>query len=105
VNVNQTTPKPHSDFVIYGTKGHITGRGFTRSRFSGEVQVLTADGKSRSMEFPAINAHGAAVAAFSQALLDGTDFTPSGVDGLRSVQLTTGMAQSAWDCVHVRLAT
>lgn len=103
VNVNQTTPNPHNDFVIYGTKGRITGRGVTRSRFSGEVQVVTNDGKSRSKEFPTINAHGASVAAFSQALLEGKAYTPSGIDGLRSVQLTAGMAQSAWEGVHVSL--
>ena len=103
LNVNQKTPDPHNDFVIYGTKGRITGRGLTRSRFSGELQVLTGDSKTRSTEFPAIDAHGRCVAAFSQALLDGRAFSPSGIDGLRSVQLTDAMARSAWDGVHVSL--
>ncbi len=103
LNVNQKTPDPHNDFVIYGTRGRITGRGLTRSRFSGELQVLTEGGKTRNMEFPAINAHGQCVAAFSQALLDGRAFSPSGIDGLRSVQLTDAMARSAWDGVHVSL--
>jgi hypothetical protein len=44
------------------------------------------------------------VAAFSQALLDGGDPSPSGIDGLRSVQLTDAMARSAWDGVHVNIA-
>jgi predicted dehydrogenase len=103
LNVNQLTPNPHNDFVIYGTKGRITGKGLTRSRASGELQVLTADGKTRCTEFPAVNAHGACVAAFSQALLDGRAPNPSGIDGLRSVQLTSAMARSAWDGVHVSL--
>ncbi|MBI2223378.1 MAG: Gfo/Idh/MocA family oxidoreductase [Betaproteobacteria bacterium] len=103
LNVNQKTPDPHNDFVIYGTRGRITGRGLTRSRFPGELQVLTRDGKTRSTEFPAIDAHGRCVAAFSQALLDGRAFSPSGIDGLRSVQLTDAMARSAWDGVHVSL--
>ena len=104
LSVHEKTPFPHNDFVIYGSKGRITGRGLTRSRAGGELHVMTADGKTRSTEFPAINAHGACVAAFSEALLNGRDPVPSGIDGLRSVQLTDAMARSAWDGVHVRLA-
>jgi predicted dehydrogenase len=65
---------------------------------------MTVDGKTRGTEFPATNAHGACVAAFSDALLDGRDPAPSGIDGLRSVQVTDAMARSAWGGVHVRLA-
>ena len=104
VAVHENTPLPHNDFVIYGSKGRITGRGLTRSRAGGELQVLTEDGKTRTAEFPAINAHGACVAAFSKALLEGSDFSPSGIDGLRRMELTEAMAKSAWDGVHVRLA-
>jgi 1,5-anhydro-D-fructose reductase (1,5-anhydro-D-mannitol-forming) len=103
VNVNQKTPNPHNDFVIYGTKGRITGKGLTRSRSSGEMLVQIGGGETRRTEFPAINAHAMSVAAFSQALLDGGDPSPSGIDGLRSVQLTDAMARSAWDGVHVSL--
>ncbi len=104
VNVNQTTPNPYNNYVIYGTRGRITGRGLTRSRAGGELEVMTNDGKTRRTEFSAINAHGACVAAFSQTLLDGKDPSPSGIDGLRSMQLTEAMAKSAWDGVHVRIA-
>lgn len=61
-------------------------------------------GTPRLKEFPAANAHGACVAAFSDALLNGRDPVPSGIDGLRSMQLTDAMAPSAADGVHVRLA-
>ena len=104
LSVYENSPLPHNDFVIYGTKGRITGRGLTRSRAGGVLEVVTTDGKTRSTEFPATNAHGACVAAFSDALLQGRDPVPSGIDGLRSVQLTDAMAKSAWDGVHVRLA-
>ncbi|MBI4192186.1 MAG: Gfo/Idh/MocA family oxidoreductase [Betaproteobacteria bacterium] len=104
VNVNEKTPNPHNDFVIYGTKGRITGRGLTRSRFSGELQVLTGRGENCRMEFPSVNAHALNVAAFSQGLLEGRAISPSGIDGLRSVQLTDAMARSAWDGVHVSLS-
>ena len=104
LSVHEKSPFPHNDFVIYGAKGRILGRGLTRSRAGGELQVMTADGKTRTTEFPPTNAHGACVAAFSEALLNGRDPVPSGIDGLRSVQLTDAMARSAGGGVHVRLA-
>jgi predicted dehydrogenase len=56
------------------------------------------------MDFPAINAHEACVAGFSQAILEDRQPSATGIDGLRSVQLTDAMAQSAWDGLHVRIA-
>jgi 1,5-anhydro-D-fructose reductase (1,5-anhydro-D-mannitol-forming) len=103
VNVNENSPHPNNDFVIYGTKGRITGHGLTRSRAGGVMEVLTSDGKTRRQEYPAINAHAACVHGFSRALLEGSEPSASGVDGLRSVQLTDAMAKSAWDGVHVTL--
>jgi 1,5-anhydro-D-fructose reductase (1,5-anhydro-D-mannitol-forming) len=105
LSVHEKTPCPHNDFVIYGSKGRILGRGLTRSRAGGELLVTTADGSTRTTAYPAINAHGACVAAFSKALLEGRDPVPSGIDGLRSVQLTEAMARSAAEGVHVRVAT
>jgi 1,5-anhydro-D-fructose reductase (1,5-anhydro-D-mannitol-forming) len=104
VNINQTTPNAHNDFVIYGTEGRITGRALTRSRAGGTLQIITNNGASRSTEFPAINAHAACVVGFSRALLEGRAPSASGVDGLRSVQLTDAMGRSAWEGVQVRLA-
>jgi len=105
LTIHETAPYPHNDYVIQGSKGRITGRGLTRSRAGGVMEVLTADGKTRTTEYPAINAHGASVAAFSAAVRDKRAPNPSGIDGLRSVQLTEAMAKSAWDKVTVRLAS
>lgn len=104
LNVNQSTPNPHNDFVIYGSKGRITGRALTRSRAGGELQVSIDGGASRVTKYPAINAHEACVVEFSKALLEGRAPAATGVDGLRSVQLTDAMGKSAWEGVHVRLA-
>jgi 1,5-anhydro-D-fructose reductase (1,5-anhydro-D-mannitol-forming) len=104
VNINEKAPNPHNDFILYGSKGRITGRGVTRSRSNGELEVLTNDGKSRRIGYPLTNAHEACVIDFSHALLEGREPSPSGIDGLRSVQLTEAMARSAGDGVHVRLA-
>jgi 1,5-anhydro-D-fructose reductase (1,5-anhydro-D-mannitol-forming) len=104
VSVHEKTPYPHNDFVIYGSRGRILGRGLTRSRSGGEMQVIGSDGKTRTTEYPAINAHAACVADFSKTLLEGGEPSPSGIDGLRSVELTDAMARSAWDGTHVRLS-
>ncbi len=104
LNVNQATPNPHNDFIIYGSKGRITGKGLTRSRAGGELQVLLDNGTSRAQTYAAINAHEACVVGFSKALLDGSAPSASGIDGIRSVQLTDAMGKSAWEGVHVRLA-
>jgi 1,5-anhydro-D-fructose reductase (1,5-anhydro-D-mannitol-forming) len=101
VSVHEKAPFPHNDFVIYGSRGRITGRGLTRSRSGGELQVVTHDGKTRTTEYPATNAHAASVAAFGRAVLEDREASPSGVDGLRCVELTVAMAESAWDGVHV----
>ncbi len=103
VSVQEKAPHPHNDFVVYGSKGRITGRGLTRSRAGGVMEVLGADGRTRRNEYPAIDAHAACVAAFSDALLEGRAPDPSGIDGLRSAELTEAMARSAWEGVHVRL--
>jgi len=103
VSVQEKAPHPHNDFVVYGSKGRITGRGLTRSRAGGVMEVLGADGRTRRNEYPAIDAHAACVAAFSDALLEGRAPDPSGIDGLRSAELTDAMARSAWEGVHVRL--
>jgi 1,5-anhydro-D-fructose reductase (1,5-anhydro-D-mannitol-forming) len=105
LSVHEKTPYPHNDFVIYGSKGRILGRGLTRSRAGGELMVTTADGSTRTKEYPPVNAHAACVANFSKTLLEGRDPVPSGIDGLRSVQLTDAMARSAAEGVHVRLAS
>lgn len=105
VRVHENAPHPHNDFVIYGAAGRITGRGLTRSRAGGVLEVIGADGKTRNTDYPATNAHEACVVDFSKALIEGREPRASGVDGLRSVQLTDAMARSAWEGVHVRLAS
>lgn len=103
VAIHERSPYPHNDIVIYGTKGRIRGHGITRSRQGGVLEVTTEAG-TRSTEYPATNGHAACIAAFSRAIAEGRKFTPGGLDGLRSVQLTEAIAKSAWDGVHVDVA-
>jgi 1,5-anhydro-D-fructose reductase (1,5-anhydro-D-mannitol-forming) len=102
INTNETTPFAHNDFVIYGSKARITGRGLTRGRFGGELQVLNIDRETRT-SYPSIDGHRAALSSFCQAILSDTEPNPSGLDGLRAVQITDAMARSAWEGVHVQL--
>ena len=46
---------------------------------------------------------GGSVAAFSHALLEGREPSPSGFDGLQSVRLTEAMARSAYEGRHIKL--
>ena len=102
VAIYENAPNPHNNFVIYGSKGRIAGKGMTRSRFAGEMEVLTESG-TNIRKFDVVNAHADSVAEFSHALLEGREPSPSGFDGLQSVRLTDAMARSAWEGVHVKL--
>jgi 1,5-anhydro-D-fructose reductase (1,5-anhydro-D-mannitol-forming) len=101
VGIHEITPYPHNDFVIYASKGRIIGRGLTRSRAGGEMHVTSSDAKTRVRQYPAVNAHEACVVDFSKAILEDRAPSASGLDGLKSVELTVAMAKSAWGGVHV----
>jgi 1,5-anhydro-D-fructose reductase (1,5-anhydro-D-mannitol-forming) len=93
-NGNQATPFPLNQFAIYGTKGRISGHGITRPLAEGAQTVATEAGE-RTREWSSRDCYERTVAAFSEAVLAGRDPDPSGVDGLRSVQLTDAIARSA----------
>jgi 1,5-anhydro-D-fructose reductase (1,5-anhydro-D-mannitol-forming) len=104
INANEKTPYPHNDFVIHGSKGRITGVGLTRTSAGGEVQVLTADGETRTPFSPASEAHRDALSGFCRALVEGREPSPSGRDGLQIVRVVDAMARSSRDGIHVRLS-
>lgn len=93
VNVNQSVAFPHADTTIYGTKGRVVGRSCTRMNMSGTLTILTADGET-TIETASYHAYRGAVTAFEEAVATGQDPSPSGLDGLRSVELTTAIAES-----------
>jgi 1,5-anhydro-D-fructose reductase (1,5-anhydro-D-mannitol-forming) len=93
-NGNQLTAMPLNDIVIHGTKGRIDGRGITRNWKEGEMRIATAAGE-RSGKYQTYDCYDRLVAAFSKALIDGRDPNPSGVDGMRCVQITDAIQKSA----------
>jgi 1,5-anhydro-D-fructose reductase (1,5-anhydro-D-mannitol-forming) len=93
VNVNQSVPRYQADISVYGTKGTILGRSCTRPNMTGTLSILTDYGET-TVETSSFDAYSKAVAAFEDALTEGREPSPSGLDGVRSVELTTAIAES-----------
>jgi 1,5-anhydro-D-fructose reductase (1,5-anhydro-D-mannitol-forming) len=95
VNANQTTPRFEPDLTIHGTEGRISGRSVTRPNLEGgEFTILRGDDERR-IPAPTTDAFVRTVAAYELAIERGETPNASGVDGLRSVQLTDALARSA----------
>jgi len=101
-NGNQLTPMPLNDIVIHGTTGRIDGRGITRPMQEGEMRIVTASGE-RTEHYQTHDCYKRLVKAFTQSILDGRDPDPSGVDGLRCVQITDAIRKSARESVVVSI--
>jgi 1,5-anhydro-D-fructose reductase (1,5-anhydro-D-mannitol-forming) len=97
VNANQSLSDPQRDIVIYGTEGRVVGRDVTRPNLQGSFAV-TGRGGSRSFEVDSGGGFVATIGNFAEAVLRGQQPSPSGRDGLRSVQLIDAMTRS----VHER---
>jgi 1,5-anhydro-D-fructose reductase (1,5-anhydro-D-mannitol-forming) len=103
VNANQKTPNYQADIDIYGTRGRIVGDHLTRPGLDGELRVLTEKGETVT-PYSNADAYRRTVAAFNDAILHGREEPrASGLDGLRSVQLTEAIARSAREGVLVEL--
>jgi len=96
VNANQSVPRSRDDIVLYGNEGRVLGRNLSRPGRVGELIVTT---KAGEREFPGstADAYRRLVEAFADAVAQQRDPSPSGEDGLRSVELTTAIADSLRD--------
>ncbi|MGI8563161.1 MAG: Gfo/Idh/MocA family protein [Candidatus Dormibacter sp.] len=93
-NGNQLTPKPLNDLVIHGTRGRIDARGLTRPGQEGRMRIVSGEDETER-EYSSHDAYARTLAAFSHAVSEGREPNPSGLDGLRSVQLTDAIRRSA----------
>jgi len=93
-NGNQSSFKPLNEIVVYGTKGRLDGQGITRPETEGDLRVVTEEGE-RSTHCASADCYRRLLAAYTEAVLNGRDPSPSGKDGLRSVTLTDAVARSA----------
>ena len=93
VNANQSAPHSRDDIVLYGSEGRILGRNLSRPGRDGTLEITTGDG-TREVPATSHDAYRRTIDAFAAAVLGGRDPSPSGEDGLRSVQLTTAIAEA-----------
>jgi 1,5-anhydro-D-fructose reductase (1,5-anhydro-D-mannitol-forming) len=94
VNANQRVPNFQPDIDVYGTEGRIVGVDCTRPFREGELRVLTPSGEQVT-HHSSKDAVVRSVAAFNDAVAHDREPNASGVDGLRSVQLTDAVIRSA----------
>jgi 1,5-anhydro-D-fructose reductase (1,5-anhydro-D-mannitol-forming) len=102
VNANQSVPNSQSDLSIYGTEGTVLGRGITRPNLTGSYTVIGRSG-TINREVSTAGPFVTTVTDFADAVLEGRDPSPSGLDGLRSVQLTDALSRSVQEQRTVRL--
>jgi 1,5-anhydro-D-fructose reductase (1,5-anhydro-D-mannitol-forming) len=103
VNANQSLPNPQLDLSVHGTEGTVLGRNVTRPNLTGSFTVIGPDG-TRERTVSSTGAFLATVQDFADAVLRGEDPSPSGVDGLRSVELIEALTRSAQERRTVALA-
>jgi 1,5-anhydro-D-fructose reductase (1,5-anhydro-D-mannitol-forming) len=104
VMASQGVPHFRADAAFYGTEGRILGRSVTRPDKDGELSILVGDDE-RVVPTSTAGGFEAAVAAFQQAVLTDTEPNPSGLDGLRSAELTDALARSAREGRTIELKT
>ena len=93
VNVNQSVAQPQADITVYGTKGRVVGRSCTRMNMTGTLAIVTGEGET-TIDTASYHAYRKAVAAFADAVASGREPSPSGLDGLRSVELTAAITEA-----------
>ncbi|MBO0802427.1 MAG: Gfo/Idh/MocA family oxidoreductase [Nocardiopsaceae bacterium] len=93
VHVNQSAPHARDDIVLYGSEGRVLGANLSRPERDGTLTFTTAEGE-RSMAAGSRDAYRRVIEAFANAVIEGRDPSPSGEDGVRSVELTTAIAEA-----------
>ena len=96
VNANQSTPHARDDIVLYGSEGRVLGSNLSRPGRDGTLSFITPAGE-RAFPASSRDAYRRVIDAFAGAVLDDRDPSPSGEDGLRSVELTTAVAAAIRD--------
>ena len=102
VNANQSLPNTQQDLSVHGTEGTVLARDVTRPNLTGSISVTGREGSSQR----SVSSAGAFVTTignFADAVLEGREPSPSGLDGLRSVELIDALARSVRERRSVRL--
>jgi 1,5-anhydro-D-fructose reductase (1,5-anhydro-D-mannitol-forming) len=93
VNANQSVPHSRDDIVLYGSEGRVLGRNLSRPGRDGTLSVSTPAGE-REVAAGSHDAYRRVIDAFADAVAHDRDPSPSGEDGVRSVELTSAVAQA-----------
>ena len=93
VNANQSVPNSRDDIVLYGAQGRILGLNLSRPDREGTLSIVTAT-EERTFVARSQDGYRRVIDAFAEAVSHGRDPSPGGEDGVRSVQLTTAIAQA-----------
>ncbi|MCZ7590449.1 MAG: Gfo/Idh/MocA family oxidoreductase [Gaiella sp.] len=90
------------DVTVYGERGRLRGRGTATTEAAGSLEVRT-DGAEEVRELPLRDLYALEAEACSGAVREGCDFPASAEDGVRSVELTLAVLESARAGSSVRL--
>jgi 1,5-anhydro-D-fructose reductase (1,5-anhydro-D-mannitol-forming) len=90
------------DWTVFGTEGWLDARGGTSPAPDDTLDLHTDDGTSR-LATSTTSAYVAEVAAFSDAVVSGTEPIASGLDGLRAVAVADALYRSADERRAVRV--
>lgn len=97
-------PDSRNDFAVYGSHGRITGRATLWEAFQGRVEVVS-ETVNRTEVYSAeyLGNFVAELEDFHQAIEEDRQPAATGLDGLRLVQVTLAMVQSARDGRTVKI--
>jgi 1,5-anhydro-D-fructose reductase (1,5-anhydro-D-mannitol-forming) len=90
---SQAIPHPRDDIALYGTEGRVSAPNLSRPDRDSVMSFITRDGE-REFGVSSRGSYLRVVEAFTEAVSNGRDPSPSGEDGLRSVELTAAIAES-----------
>ena len=93
MNASQAVPYPRDDIALYGTEGQVLAPNLSRPDRDSVMTFITRDGQ-RAFPASSRDSYLRLVEAFAGAVTGGRDPSPSGEDGLRSVELTAAIADS-----------
>ena len=89
-------PDTENDAMIYGSNGRIALRGTVWEAITGELDVVSETVNiSESYERDMLTLYKHQTEAFNRAIQGDEEFHASGLDGLRTVQVTRAIIESA----------
>jgi 1,5-anhydro-D-fructose reductase (1,5-anhydro-D-mannitol-forming) len=93
LSASQAVRHPRDDIALYGTEGRVLAPNLSRPDRDAVISFITRDGE-RAFPASSRDSYLRLIEAFADAVTSGRDPSPSGEDGLRSVELTVAIADS-----------